>query len=159
MLKSVIGRGFPFIPVLGKGFVSVYSNHEKIAAMTGQEEKMDKGFTLIETLVAMIVMMLAVMFSARIMSFALNQLRQSGLRFHLMETSDYYKHYLSSLPFPAPELADGGHRRDSLKFAVTWQVEPAAAGLKRITLRVAGAHYSLPAVFYKSNFIQEVKND
>jgi Tfp pilus assembly protein PilV len=120
---------------------------------------MDKGFTLIETLVALVLMMLAVLFSARIMIFALGQMRQSSLRFHLMETADYYKHYLSSRPFPAPELADGGHRQDSQKFAVTWQVEAAAAGLKRIALRVAGAHYSLAAIFYKSRFIQEVKND
>jgi prepilin-type N-terminal cleavage/methylation domain-containing protein len=120
---------------------------------------MNKGFTLVEMLVSLALLMLAVLFSARIMIFALEQSRQASLRFHLSETVDYYKNYLSSLPFFAPDLADGSHRQVSQKFVVTWRVEPAAAGLKRINLLVAGPHYSLPMAFYKSHFIQEVKND
>ncbi|MBN2399902.1 MAG: type II secretion system protein [Candidatus Aminicenantes bacterium] len=120
---------------------------------------MNKGFTLIETLVALTLLMLAVLFSARVMSYALQQSRQSGLRFRLMETSDYYKHYLSSRPFPALELAEGAHRQDGREFLVSWQVEAVAAGLKRIKLLAAAAHASVRTVFYKSNFIQEVKND
>lgn len=120
---------------------------------------MNKGFTLIETLVSLALVMMAVLFSARILVFALNQSRQSSLRFRLIETSDYYKNYLSSLPFSAPDLADGSHRQDSQKFIVTWRVEPAEAGLKRINLLVTAPNYSLPLAFYKSHFIQEVKND
>jgi hypothetical protein len=107
----------------------------------------------------MALLMLAVLFSARIMVFALDQSRQSNLRFRLIETSDYYKNYLSSLPYSAPDLADGSHRQSSQKFIVTWQVEAAEPGLKRINLLVAGPNYSLLLAFYKSHFIQEVKND
>lgn len=120
---------------------------------------MNKGFTLIETLVSLALVMMAVLFSVRIMVFALNQSRQSSLRFRLIETSDYYKNYLSSLPFSAPDLADGSHRQDSQRFIVTWRVEPAEAGLKRINLLVTAPNYSLSLAFYKSHFIQEVKND
>ena len=120
---------------------------------------MKKGFTLIETLVSLALLMVAVLFSARIMVFVLDQSRQSSLRFHQIETSDYYKNYLSSLTFSAPELADGSHRQDCQRFIVTWRVEPTEVGLKRIHLLVAGLSYSLPIVFLKSNFIQEVKND
>jgi prepilin-type N-terminal cleavage/methylation domain-containing protein len=120
---------------------------------------MHKGFTLIEMLVSLALLMLAVLFSARILFFALDQSRQSGLRFRLIETGNYYKNYLSSLPFSAPELADGSHRQDSRTFMVTWLVQPAEVGLKKIKLLVAGPHYSMPIAFFKSNFIQEVKND
>ena len=120
---------------------------------------MNKGFTIIETLVSLALLMLAVLFSARIMFFALDQSRQSSLRFRLIETCDYYKNYLSSLSFSAPDLADGSHRQVSQRFIVTWLVEPAEAGLKKINLLVAGTNYSLPLAFYKSHFIQEVKND
>ena len=120
---------------------------------------MNKGFTLIETLVSLVLVMLAVLFSVRILVFALDQSRQASLRFRLIETGDYYKNYLSSLPFSAPDLADGSHRQDDQRFIVTWQVEPAEAGLKRINLLVAGPNYSLPMAFCKSHFIQEVKND
>jgi len=120
---------------------------------------MNKGFTLIETLVSLALLLLAVLFSARVMFFALGQSRQADLRFRLIETGDYYKHYLSSLPFSAPDLAGGGHRQASRAFIVTWRVEAAAAGLKRIELRVVGQNCAQAIAFFKSNFIQEVKHD
>jgi hypothetical protein len=124
-----------------------------------QENKMNKGFTLVETLISLALLMLAILFSARVIVFALNQSRQSSLRFRLIETVDYYKNYLSSLPFSAPAITEGSHRQDSQRFIVTWRVEPAETGLKKINLLVAGPNYSLPLAFYKSHFIQEVKND
>jgi prepilin-type N-terminal cleavage/methylation domain-containing protein len=120
---------------------------------------MNKGFTLVETLVALTLVLLAVLFGARITAFALAQARQSSLRFRLIETADHYKNYLSSLPFPAPELADGGHRQICRWFVVSWRVEAAAAGLKRITLLAAGPQHALALVFLKSKFILEVRND
>ncbi len=120
---------------------------------------MSKGFTLIETLVALTLLLGAVLSGARITFFALHQERQAGFRFRLLQTVDYYKHYLSSFSFRAPELGDGVHRRDDREFAVSWQVQTVASGLKRIRLLAAGAHHTLPVVFYKSDFIQEVKHD
>jgi len=120
---------------------------------------MNKGFTLVETLVALALLLLAILFSARVMSFALAQSRQSALRFRLMEAADYYKHYLSSRPFPAPELAAGEHRQVDRKIVVSWRVKETVAGLKRIALQAAAGRGSVTTIFYKSNFIQEVKND
>jgi type II secretory pathway pseudopilin PulG len=120
---------------------------------------MGKGFTLIETLAALALVMLAVLFSAQVMFFALGQSRQADLRFQLLETDDYYKNYLVSLPFSAPDLADGSHQQVSQAFTVSWRVETAEAGLKRIRLLATGPNYALPLVFFKSRFIQEVKND
>ncbi|MCX6556495.1 MAG: prepilin-type N-terminal cleavage/methylation domain-containing protein [Candidatus Aminicenantes bacterium] len=120
---------------------------------------MRKGFTLIETLVALALLLAAVLFSARITIFALAQARQAGMRFRLLAISDYYKNYLSSLPFSAPNLADGSHRQAGREFIVTWRVVPAGTGLKKIDLLATGAHCSLPLFFFKSRLIQEVKND
>ena len=63
---------------------------------------MNKGFTLIETMVAMCLVMLAVLFSARIIVFALEASRRSSLRFRLVETLDDYKNRLSSLLLHRP---------------------------------------------------------
>lgn len=120
---------------------------------------MKKGFTLIETLVALTLVMAAVLFSVRITIFALEQSRQASWRFQLMETGDYFKNYLSALSFSAPDLGEGSHRQVSRAFTVTWQVVPIAAGLKKISLLAAGPHFALPLFFFKSRFIQEVKND
>jgi prepilin-type N-terminal cleavage/methylation domain-containing protein len=120
---------------------------------------MNRGFTLIETLVSLALLLLAVLFSARVMFFALGQSRQADQRFRLIETAEYYKNYLSAQSFSAPDLADGGHRQASRTFIITWRVEPAEAGLKKIRLLAAGSQTALALVFYKSRFIQEVKND
>jgi prepilin-type N-terminal cleavage/methylation domain-containing protein len=117
---------------------------------------MNKGFTLIETLVSLTLVLLSVLGSARVIIFALEQARRSALRFRLVEKLDYHKNYLSSLSFAAPELAEGGHRRKDREFSIDWQVEAAALHLKRVRMTAAGRHYSLPLIFYKSKFIQEV---
>jgi len=118
---------------------------------------MNKGFTMVETLVALTLLLLAVLFSARITVFSLQQALQARVRFRMMETGDYYKHYLSALPFAAPELVDGAHRQPGRDLIVSWRVEVNAPGLKRVRLRVAGARHSLALDFFKSKFIQEVK--
>lgn len=120
---------------------------------------MRKGFTLIETLVALALMLAAVLFSARITIFALAQERQAHVRFRLLAACDYYKNYLSSLPFSAPDLADGCHRQTGREFVVSWRVAPAGTGLKKIDLLAAGPRCSLPLFFFKSRLIQEVEHD
>lgn len=120
---------------------------------------MRKGFTLIETMVALALLLAAVLFSARITLFALAQARQAGTRFRLLAAGDYYKNYLSSLPFSAPALTDGSHRQIGREFTVSWRVAPIGPGLKRIDLLAAGPRCSLPLFFFKSRLIQEVEND
>lgn len=120
---------------------------------------MNKGFTLIEMLVSMSLLLLAVLASARVTIFALAQERNSQMRFRLIEKLDYCKNYLSSLSLAAPELAIGDHRQENREFVVSWRVAAAGAFLKRIDLLAAGPGYSLPLVFYKSKFIQEAQND
>ena len=126
---------------------------------------MNKGFTLVETLVAMTLLLLAVMFSSRIIVSALDQSRRSAMRFRLVEALDHYRNHLSSLPMAAPELAAGAHSLKDREFRVDWYVDTAlkvpaegtGAFLKRVRLQVAGAQGSLPLVLYRSRFIQEVK--
>ncbi|MCU0236227.1 MAG: type II secretion system GspH family protein [Acidobacteria bacterium] len=72
---------------------------------------MNKGFTLIETLVSLSLLMLAVLSSSRIMVSALAWTRQAQARFRLVEELDHYKNYLSSLSFAATELVGGPHGR------------------------------------------------
>jgi prepilin-type N-terminal cleavage/methylation domain-containing protein len=122
-----------------------------------QEENMNKGFTLIETLAALSLLLFAVLSSSRIMVAALAWTRQAGTRFRLVETLDYYKNYLSSLPLAAPELAAGDHGRNEGSLRVAWRVEAAGAFLKRVRLAVATARLTLQVVLYRSQFIQAVR--
>ena len=125
---------------------------------------MSKGFTLIETLVSLSLLLLAVLLSSRVTIAALGQSRRAAQRFRLAEMLDYYKNYLSSLPMEASELAEGGHDRIDKEFRIDWRVEPVrkvpdegdGAFLKRVGLAVAGPQGALRLVLFRSKFIQEV---
>lgn len=118
---------------------------------------MNKGFTLIETLVSLSLVLLAVLFGARVTAHVLAQERNARLRFRLIEDLDYYKNYLTSLAPGAPELAAGGHRQHDRGTMISWRVAAAGAFLQRIELRAAAANYALPLVFFRSKFIQEAQ--
>ena len=120
---------------------------------------MNKGFTLIETMVSMSLIMLAVLFSARIIVFALEQSRRAVLRFRLVEKLDDYKNYLSSLSFAAPGLAAGEHGEENGGFRVSWRVQLITPFLKSVRLEAATPHYALPLFFYKSGYFPEVSHD
>jgi prepilin-type N-terminal cleavage/methylation domain-containing protein len=117
---------------------------------------MSKGFTLVETLVSLSLLLLAVLLSSRVIISALGQSRQATQRFRMVEMLDYYKNYLSSLSLAAPELAEGSHGRNEREFRVNWRVEAAGTFLKRVDLSVAGPQGSLTFVLFRSKFIQEV---
>jgi len=118
---------------------------------------MNKGFTLIETLAALSLLLFAVLSSSRILVSALAWTRQSQTRFRLVEKLDYFKNYLSSLPLSAPELVAGCHDRTEGTVRVEWCVETAGTFLKRVRLAVATARLSLRVVLYRSQFIQAVR--
>jgi prepilin-type N-terminal cleavage/methylation domain-containing protein len=118
---------------------------------------MSKGFTLIEILVSLSLVLLAVLLGSRVTVAVLGQSRLAAQRFRMAEMLDYYKNYLSSLPMAAPELADGGHSRIEREFRVGWRVESDGSFLKRVGLEVAGPRGSLRLVLFRSQFIQEVE--
>lgn len=120
---------------------------------------MNKGFTLIETMVSLSLLMLAVLASARIIVFAFEQSRRAALRFRLIEKLDYYKNYLSSLPFADPELVAGEHRLKLAGCEVRWRVREESPILKCVRLTAAAPHYALPLSFCRSKFFPEVSHD
>jgi len=118
---------------------------------------MNKGFTLIETLLSLSLVMLAVLSSTRIMVSALAWTRQAQARFRLVEKLDYYKNYLSSLPMAAVELAPGTHDRRDGELRAQWRVEENGACLKRVRLAVGDSRLSLRLVVCRSQFIPAVR--
>jgi type II secretory pathway component PulJ len=122
-----------------------------------QEENMNKGFTLIETLAAFSLLLLAVLSSTRILVSTLAWTRQARERFRLVEKLDYYKNYLSSLPPAAADLAAGAHARSEEGVRVEWRVEAAGAFLQRVRLAAVAGRLRLRLVLYRSQFIQAVR--
>jgi prepilin-type N-terminal cleavage/methylation domain-containing protein len=115
---------------------------------------MSKGFTLIET--SLSLLLAAVLLSSRLTLAALGQSGRAAQRFRMIETLDYYKNYLSSLPLAAPELAEGGHGGSDPGFRIGWRVAAENRSLKRVELEVSGSQGVLRLVLFRSEFIQEV---
>jgi prepilin-type N-terminal cleavage/methylation domain-containing protein len=116
---------------------------------------MQKGFTLIETMAALALVMFAILSSCRVVVAALDLSRRAALRFHMIETLDGFRGYLASLPDSAPELAEGAHAQSERCFRIAWRVEAEDAFLKRVRLEVAAAQAALPLLIYRSRFIPE----
>lgn len=118
---------------------------------------MNKGFTLIETMVSLSVLLLAVLSSTRILVAALGQTRGAAMRFRVLQQLDYYRNYLASLPLDAAELAAGGHRRQEGELKVDWRVDDAGVSLKRVRLQARARHYALALTLHRSRFILAVQ--
>lgn len=116
---------------------------------------MRNGFTLVETMAAMVLLLFAVLSSSRILVASLGMTRHAARRFRMAEALDDARHRLNSLPPTAGELDVGVHRRQDGEFVVSWQVEARGDFLKRVRLEVSAAGASLGLVFHRSRFIQE----
>ncbi len=117
---------------------------------------MNKGFTLVETMIAAMLLLVAVLSSCRILVAALDLTRQAALRFRMLAALDYYQNYLMSLSDASSELSAGAHAREEQEMRIAWRVEAAGAFLKKIRIRIAVAQVSLPLLVYRSRFVQEV---
>lgn len=118
---------------------------------------MNRGFTLIETMITLAVVMLAVLSSARVLTAALTQTRGAALRFRLVDKLEFYKNYLLSRPFAAGELAAGRHEKAENGVSVSWRVEDASPTLKRLRLRAGAGGRSLSLALLRSRFLLAVK--
>jgi len=120
---------------------------------------MNRGFTVIETLVSLTVISMGLLFMARVITFAHDHGRKAGLRFDILQTTDSHKQRLLSLPFQDRELAEGGHSQRQGHFTIRWSIDSPESGLKRIRLVVVAARCGRSLTFYKSEWIKEVKHD
>jgi len=117
---------------------------------------MKRGFTLIETVVALLLLATATVSLARILSHSLQVERQATLRFHVEQKAESHKNYLLSLPFADAALTPGAHRLQEEGMVLDWRIDTAAAGLIRIALAVSRGGIQRTCLFYKSQSIKEV---
>jgi prepilin-type N-terminal cleavage/methylation domain-containing protein len=122
-----------------------------------QEETMNRGFTLIETMITLAVVMLAVLANARVLTAALTQSRGAALRFRLVDKLEFYKNYLASRPFAAVELAAGGHEGAADGAAIEWRVRDSSPTLKWLRLRASSGGRSLSLAMLRSRFLPEAR--
>jgi prepilin-type N-terminal cleavage/methylation domain-containing protein len=118
---------------------------------------MNRGFTLIETMITLAVVMLAVLANARVLTAALTQSRGAALRFRLADKLEFYKNVLLSRPFDASELAAGRHEQAADGVCVEWRVLDFSPTLKRLRLQASAGGRSLSQALLRSRFLLEAR--
>lgn len=120
---------------------------------------MKKGFTLVETLVALMLVTVAILSVALFLSFSLQQYRLSLVRFESAQKLENLKDRLLSSPFASSELAEGAHSAQEEKWKTEWVVSAVSPTLKQIAAAVSGGKLKRTLVFHKSKLFLEVNDD
>jgi prepilin-type N-terminal cleavage/methylation domain-containing protein len=120
---------------------------------------MNKGFTLIETMIALVLVTMAMLFMAAALSHSHSQYRLSFKRFAVIQRLENLKNQLLSLPFDSAESAIGVHSVREERIRIVWVVSASSPALKRIEGTVFDPLTKRTLVFFKSKFLLEVNDD
>jgi hypothetical protein len=115
-----------------------------------------RGFTLIEALVSILIIILGVIFISRIMIHSMDALKKSKNRLYISEKFQFYSNYLMSRPFASAELRPGKFTRRDQEFTITWDVIDLTPTLKKIYLGIRISRMTRQGILYKSGTILPV---
>jgi hypothetical protein len=117
---------------------------------------MKRGFMMLETIMALVLIGLALFPLAAVISHGQNAQRGSEARLRLELKLDEWQNLLLSLPQEHVDLQPGGHARAEPPFTARWQVNLQEEGLLAVRLLLEGPGLSRACRFYKSKYIEEV---
>lgn len=117
---------------------------------------MHRGFILLETIVALLLIGLAIFPLAAAISHARHMQRLSELRLQVEQKLDEYQNVLLSLAQAHADVQPGNHERRETPFIARWHVLASEENLRAIRLTVAGNRLQRVRLFYKSQLIEEV---
>ncbi|MCP4154495.1 MAG: hypothetical protein GY757_42615 [bacterium] len=118
-----------------------------------------EGFTLIDSLFSLILIISALLFMAKVFLFAIKGNQKSFTRLQMSQEMESCKNRLLSKPFLSPELEEGKTIQEKDTFKIASTVHTISPGLKKITLSVSGKYLTRQRCFYKSRYIKEVRHD
>ncbi len=117
------------------------------------------GFTLIDSLFSLILIILALLFITKIFFFSMKGNQRSFTRLQLSQEMETCKNRFLSKPFHSPELAEGRATSENDRLKIASTIHTISPGLKKITLSVSSQYLTRQTYFYKSRYIKEVKYD
>ncbi len=117
----------------------------------------NKGFSLVETMIAMIIVAISVFMLSSILVISMQSNKHASIRMHLSQVYDGYQNRLASQPFDSTSLAPGTHTKTEKPFEVRWETQDLSDSLKKIDLLVSYRRQTKrQGYFYKSRLIKEV---
>jgi Tfp pilus assembly protein PilV len=118
-----------------------------------------RGFTLVEIIVSWMLVLLSLLFICRVVVFAFDSFKKSRIRLHMSQKLESAKDLLLSKPFHSSDLEEGYTAVEEGLFKIDRKITDLSATLKRIRLSISYKTLTRQLIFYKSKYIQEVKND
>jgi len=117
--------------------------------------KKKKGFTLIETLVSMILVLWVVLTAGMLLCSALKGYRNSRAAFKIMVETEYLKNRFLSYPFDSKHWLEGNYMEEGNPYKKNWSVKNISPTLKIIHLSLVdkGRGKNERIWFYKSSTI------
>ena len=120
--------------------------------------KKNKGFTLVETMVALVIVAISVLMLAGVLVISMQSNRHASIRMQLSQVYDGYQNRLVSQPFDSALLSQGEHGKREEPFDVNWQTQTISNTLKKINLSVSyRSQTRRKGYFYKSRLIKETR--
>lgn len=127
-----------------------------------QMYRQERGFTVVETLVALLLVVLAAAFIGNTILCSIDSQRRSTLRFNMCSQLEFYKNRLLAVSFDAPGMATGNYEEESGPFKLTWTIMPISPDLKIVRLTISflyrDKHISKDTYLYKSRYIKNPVN-
>lgn len=114
----------------------------------------DRGFTIIETLFSLLLISLALMSIAQMITAAIDAQKKSNLRFMMQQKIEYCRDQLVSKPFAAVELEEGSYSIEEKPLKINWDIKNISPTLKLIHLSVSYKNITKKAYFYISKYIK-----
>ena len=128
--------------------------HNKKSKKQVKKPVKDSGFTIIETLFSLLLISLALMSIAQMITAAIDAKKKSALRFMMQQKIEYCRNQLVSKSFAAVELEEGGYSTVENPLKINWDIKNISPTLKLIHLYVSYKKITKEAYFYISKYIK-----
>ncbi len=113
------------------------------------------GFTIIETAMSLLLVLLAGVLGARMVISALDGYKKSKIAFTQLREMESFKDRLLAKPFDSAEWKDGSYKKESGPFNIEWEIKNISATLKAVYISIVYKYNGSTkrSYFYKSKYI------
>jgi Tfp pilus assembly protein PilV len=126
---------------------------KKTPASTMGKKSRTAGFTLIETLISLFLVLIGVLFITKVIIFSLDLNKKSLIRLKLWQQVNNQMHTLLSKPYNSEKLLPGNFTTTRDTFRIKWTITPITSTLKKIDLSVSYKQFLRKSYGYKSKTI------
>jgi prepilin-type N-terminal cleavage/methylation domain-containing protein len=161
-MKLIVGSANSFFKIQitqEENIDMMYIKQKKVLHQYHFSRKTKNGFTLIEILVSLSLILLSALMGARVMASAIGSYKKSRAGFSLLQKTESFKHQLLSQPFDSEDWQNGSFQKQEVGFGFEWKIKPISSSLKiaELSIKDKANQFARYTYFYKSKYIKNIK--